>query len=174
MNIRPGNNHRRGSLLVVVMGLIVLMLGLTLGLASRVSKGIEDSAIIQRQAQAGIMLLNAKILIQAMKDKSKEGDLTNGVTLGDQVSDAKHPYVDRLGWVRLKGDPSTNCQVLATGGSGGKGGNKSSSLASGNAVANAFDCSYLFTVSTAFAAPPTASTFTVTSQAFSSTYSALW
>lgn len=171
MKKNVGNLHRRGSLLVVVMGLIVLMLGLTLGLASRVSKGIEDSAIIQREAQVGIMLLNAKILIQSMKDKGKDADLANGVTLGDNLADANHRYVDRLGWVRLKGDPNTNCQVLAAGGSGGKGGNKTVSLASGNAVANAFDCSYLFTVKATFGAP---TTFTVTSQAFSSTCSALW
>lgn len=171
MSIRIAGIHRRGSLLVVVMGLIVLMLGLTMGLASRVSKGIEDSANIQRQAQAGIMLLNAKILMQSMKDKGKDADLANGVTLGDNLTDANHRFVDRLGWVRLKGDPSINCQVLATGGSGGKGGNKTTSLGSGNAVANAFDCSYLFTVKATFGSP---STFIVTSQAFSSTYSALW
>lgn len=110
------NSHglsKRGSLLVVVMGLIVLMLGLTMGLASRVMRGIDDSATTQRQAQAFIMTSNAKIVLLGCYDKFKAGDTTNaieplrGTSIGDfegttTTSTLIRPYLGRLGWARIK------------------------------------------------------------------------
>lgn len=103
------NRSRRGSLLVVVMGMIILMLGLTIGLASKVSNSIKGNVIIQRQAQAHIMMLAAKMIIK--RADSGIGDscalpagvtLASGLTAGDGGSNGNLDSSLGFGWVHIK------------------------------------------------------------------------
>jgi hypothetical protein len=164
-------HHRRGSLLIVVMGMIILMLALTIGLASRVSKAIEESGVMQRQAQAFVMACNAKILLVSYADRYAATPAlitnlgTNGETIGNNPSTAAHLYADRLGWFRIRATaipPATattasiTCSVLAAGGSSGQGGRQVTALgpAAGESArivaANNFDVRYGFTMSATF------------------------
>lgn len=110
-----GNLSRRGTLLVVVMGLISLMLALTIGVASQVSEATREVGMIQREAQCYVMMTNAKILATRLYQKSQWRDSINQpftllspianpqyITIGDQPSlIPNHPAASSLGWARI-------------------------------------------------------------------------
>lgn len=56
-SIRLGHTAaRRGSLLVVIMGLVLILLGMTVAVSVRIGAGMNDAELVQRYAQSFLMM----------------------------------------------------------------------------------------------------------------------
>lgn len=136
---------RRGTVMVIVLGLITIMLGLALGLTVKVYMGMKGGVVTQQNAQAWIMMQAARMGVT-----QQPGVFAAGVTAGD-LSAAELPpgkgLADRLGWVRIKPN-APDYHIIACGGSSGAGGTKAAAN-DGDAVRNAMDVRYLYTMSAA-------------------------
>ena len=134
--------HRRGAVMIVVLGLITIMLGLALGLTVRVYAGVKGGAVVQQNAQAWIMMRAAA----AYLDRQPPGPGTDyAFTIGDLLPGdlADKDLDDRQGWARIRQFSSAGEVYLdACGGSSGSGGKDA--ITDGGGVRNAMDVRYLY------------------------------
>lgn len=94
---------RRGSLLVVIMGLILILLGMTVAVSVRVNAGLDGAERIQRHAQSFLMMNACKLYldIRWMQLKSQPGFSSSSLfsapmkMLGPLETDAASPGPDR-------------------------------------------------------------------------------
>jgi hypothetical protein len=111
------NPSRRGTVLILVLGLITLFMALILSATVRVFNAGKTVATLQKNVQAHLMLQAAKLYV------NKVGGYTG--TIGDKFSSTDfpgHPNAGRLGWAHIQG----GTEVIATGGSTGGGTGKGS------------------------------------------------
>jgi hypothetical protein len=141
---------RRGTVLILVLGLITLLMALLAGLAARVHNAGRGLETLRRHAQAMVMLQAAKIYIA--EREAVGSPLTAAVTLGDLLPAGSYPaafFADRLGWVRVRQEPAAGAgvfSVLSAGGGSAIPGSGKTSLTSGSAAANAYEIRYLHTL----------------------------
>ncbi len=148
---------RSGSTLIVVIGLSSLLMCLIAAVSFRVRGTLINVRDFERVIQSHIMLQSSKLYIQG---RSNGGGLGAGVSVtgGDQLDlPAKgKPLGSRLGWFHIKpeaNNPSSNFDIIATGGSAGDGGLKSGggAISAGDPVRNAYElrCHYSITFDSA-------------------------
>lgn len=137
--------NRRGTVLILVLGLITLFMALMLSATVRVYNSGKAIGALQRS-------VNAHLMMQAAKMYLAKGGSTP-VTIGDTYSPAdfpSYPAANRMTWVHING---TN--VVAAGGStGGFPAGKSTIFSTDparspveNQISNLFEIRYRYTIS---------------------------
>lgn len=132
---------RRGTVLILVLGLTAIMLGLVASVTARVFLSRRETAALHQSAQAFVMLKAASMVIAA-----KGGALASALTAGDlSPGDVPGcPAADRLGWVHISpGAAPEIFDIVSAGGSSGSG-NAKSSITSGPALSNAYEVRYAY------------------------------
>lgn len=139
---------RRGTVLILVLGLITLFMALILSATIRVYNAGKTMGTLSKNVQAHLMMRAATIFI------AKAGAIyATPVTIGDTFTGASfpsYPMAHRMGWAHLKGD-----YVVAAGGSTGGNPGKAAgiSTATGSAaeqeLSNAMEVRYYYTVTDA-------------------------
>jgi adenylosuccinate lyase len=141
-------NSRRGTVLILVLGLITLFMALILSATVRVFNASKTMATLQKNVQAHLMMRSATILI------ARAGAVyATPITIGDTFTSASfpaHSQAHRMGWAHLKGD-----YVIAVGGSTGGAPGKGASIATATGspseqeLSNAMEVRYYYTVTDA-------------------------
>lgn len=152
---------RRGTILILVLGLIALFMALMISITIRVYNAGKTVETIRRNAQAHIMLQAAKLYIAEYPIlASPDWATTPSVTLGDTIPSGAFPaqtLAQNLGWVHITntsgGAVSGTYLAIATGGASATVGVGKTALNSGSDIANAFDVRYLYELT--FSAPNT-------------------
>lgn len=128
---------RRGTLLVVVLGLITIFLALMLAITVRVYNSTKNSTTLQQTVQAYLMMVGAKKVIAASGPDCTAGDETG------MFASCGRPFVGALGWFHIK---ASGGMILAVGGSSAVDGPKTS-VVSGDPQRNAYEVRLYYAVS---------------------------
>lgn len=138
----PYHPHaRRGTLLVVVLGLITIFLALMLAITVRVYNSTKGGTALQQNVQAYLMMIAAKKV--SVLEANVTGSFTFPLTAGDDpalYTGIGRPFADSLGWFHMKNATT----VVAVGGSSAKGAAKTS-INSGAAERNAYEIRLYYT-----------------------------
>lgn len=146
--ITPGSRrHRRGTVLVLVLGLIALFMALLLTATIGVFNTSKALSTLQKNVQSFVMLHAAKLYID------RPGTLP--CTIGDKFSATSfpyHPQAHRLGWARITTDGTAWWVIAAGGATGGKSASGKANLndapgtADEQALANAMEIRYYYKI----------------------------
>lgn len=146
------DRSRRGTLLVVVLGLITIFLALMLAITVRVYNSTKTGTSVQQSAQAYIMLQAAKMIIDAGNRSSPLVTIPLPVTAGDQSdlsspAGANKPFGDILGWCRIAKDAAATSPpvfwIVAAGGSSAFGTAKVN-ITDGDPLRNSYEVRYYY------------------------------
>lgn len=135
---------RRGTVLILVLGLTAIMLGLVASVTARVFLSRRETASLHQSAQAFVMLKAASMVIAA-----NGGTLASALTAGDlSPGDIPGcPIADRLGWVRIRPAAAAGSfDIVSAGGASGSG-NAKNLITSGPAISNAYEVRYAYATS---------------------------